>query len=433
MGKSNFLRQRLDFYASKFYNTKQIAVFVLFVLWILHENDFPVTFYERFFMKNARIVKTGKIGGLTAFTLVELLVVIAIIGILIALLLPAVQAAREAARRMQCTNNLKQLGLAVHTFHSARNALPPIGIFVYCKSIFPMLFPYCEQMGAYEIIETGGKAGSMWAGSTLEKEFAHGDWFMNGTGVYLTSQEQNALSSVPFMKCPSRRAGVAMCEVNEPGVYLNAGPRGDYCTVVAKREPAGFPVHGWHFFSFDATGSGVPAAHLRGPFRRAALTFSDGYDATNGGFWPWCTSVSLQTSMALWADGTSNQIIFGEKHIPAWAVGASSSPEYTWDISYLSAGWDWYGNTGFARVALDWPDVNFQVIARSPNESGIPTDAHVNDARYHYSQYGFGSSHAGTLNFALGDGSVTSVSVTVPSQLIYRLSDVSDGNPVSLP
>ena len=70
-----------------------------------------------------------------AFTLIELLVVIAIIAVLIALLLPAVQAAREAARRAQCVNNLKQLGLALHNYHSALNTFPPMRRYVRCELI----------------------------------------------------------------------------------------------------------------------------------------------------------------------------------------------------------------------------------------------------------------------------------------------------------
>src|SRR6202008_1315417 len=92
------------------------------------------------------------------FTLIELLVVIAIIAVLVALLLPAVQQAREAARRAQCSNNLKQMGLALHKYHDTNTVFPPGSQSNWRTSMFVSMLPFLDQGPLFDAI---GNTGAM--------------------------------------------------------------------------------------------------------------------------------------------------------------------------------------------------------------------------------------------------------------------------------
>ena len=370
--------------------------------------------------------------GKHAFTLVELLVVIAIIGMLIALLLPAVQAAREAARRMQCTNHLKQFGLAIHVFHDATNTLPPSEVGWHRSTMWGLILPQMEQTALYDFLisPTGETAGPV----TIT------GWWYNGWGTPMTADLRKGFGSVPLWKCPSRRAGSAIAAVPESdgGGATHAGPQGDYGIIFSTPlirtpgtsagacQPGSNDYHCW--VRCNPASATYVAAH-RGPIRMC------NYNGAEPDGHPHFKNWFGRDSMSWWQDGTSNQIVVGEKHIPQSRLGECNPPPRAsngwttvWDCSILVTAEDTDAGThGRAiQMATDangnpWHGGAMRLLRPQDHKDVAPINS------------GFGSYHPGTCNFLMGDGAVRGFSITTAYETLAALGDTKDGKSISTP
>jgi hypothetical protein len=342
------------------------------------------------------------------------LVVIAIIGILIALLLPAVQAAREAARRMTCTNNLKQIGLGIHNFHDTRQGLPPVVIFATKGTLFVYLYPFIEQQALYSRM-TDASDGLL----HFPNSYNGDEWSVD----VLTAEEQKNIGKISTFLCPSRHSsGQGFAKLSTSGGLPKSqcGPRSDYVTVVTK------PIEAyWAEFTFLSTRVGAQSqpSDFTGPLRISIPRFNAN-NGSNQYHHPNVIGWECRDSFSWWSDGTTNQIVIGEKFIPKFAVGSDSYDNKHWDGGYLS-GW----STGQVFNVGRFVHRDYRCLVANPNDPGV-TPGQLPNA--HWGHYGFGSQHAGIVHFLIGDGSVHGINGTTSTTVLWNLARVNDGNVVSI-
>ncbi len=317
------------------------------------------------------------------FTLVELLVVIAIIGVLVALLLPAVQQAREAARRIQCSNQLKQIGLALHNYHDTHQVFPPLYIFTN-----PYDTTNSEGGGTGQLtMDSARNTGWGWSAFLLPfvEQTALHDLGGVGRGTFPAQSAPACQTVVPSFICPSSSADKQVNGTN-PGRCFFAEKIGNNDII--------------------ATSSYV-ASHDNTSGKK-----KDQIGQEIGGF-----GINSKTNFAKIVDGTSNTIAVGERSYAKSATYAANRTVPTW-IGTCSA------NTNNQDFMFDIGGSCYYPINYSgsgDNERGKT----------------FGSQHPGGAQFVLFDGAVKFIPETIDlntnsavNSTLEYLIGIEDGQPV---
>jgi len=327
-----------------------------------------------------------------AFTLIELLVVIAIIAVLIALLLPAVQQAREAARRTQCRNNLKQIGLALHNYHDAHKIFPPGETSnqtddpLYGHGPGVDLLPYIDQANVYN--KFNFTTGTTWAccGGTTD---------LNHVAAITTI--------IPSYTCPSSSAA-------KTANYANFGGKAPYPILNSQGIWEYHPVMG----SINFPSPCLPSLS-REPERKSI----GGIFLSNG-------NIGIQDVK----DGTSNTMAFiefsdsnpsGQGFSPYRAHHDETIP---WAMGYFYE--NCTGRGGDYAYGL-------RVLAHNPNTRFYRAYPHnrLPPIQHTHSQASAKSAHTGGVFSLFGDGSVHFVSDNIDFETYKNLGDRNDGKTVS--
>jgi prepilin-type N-terminal cleavage/methylation domain-containing protein/prepilin-type processing-associated H-X9-DG protein len=332
--------------------------------------------------------------GPRGFTLIELLVVIAIIAVLISLLLPAVQSAREAARRAQCTNNLKQLGLAVANYESANGCYPMAFFWQWGEAGSSIAGSIGNGFGPLVALLPFYEQGPLWnCYNTSVTAFGDVNSTVDGAGV-------------GTIWCPSDGSIQGYRATYAPGEIYNNLPH-PMCYTNYRGN--------WGYWTGSPTGSPDPdsGARNRAINQYNGVFVTSGYGAAGAALLPNRAGVQRSpVKLSAVTDGTSNTAAFSEI-----AHGLLSKTDYTPHGSFED--WNWWtsGNLGDSTYAHYWP-VNPQKNINN-NSTIDQAGAFVNGAS---------SFHPGGVNMAFVDGSVRFIKDSIDT---WRI-DPSTGYPLGV-